>query len=235
MRFQIRSHYAPQLRRTMQLGEAGPETESERVTEMNLIAIALMLLPLLGQYNDNVPREIAEASERNSAFISEALEQAQNYVPAWEEALRTELADSPVYAGNLVGYIRDASTETGVSPAVIWAVMYTESHGRHWTNAEKVKRGGSGEIGAMQVLPWWERGLKRKYGVDLDLYNLRDNVRAGAYILSRGGSKLNEMLSYYNTGQRIRSTPYERKVMRYLGVFEEDHHNLVPLVEANRS
>jgi soluble lytic murein transglycosylase-like protein len=216
------------------LGEAGPETESERETNMNLIAIALLLLPLLGQPTENVPPEIAAASERTSTFIAGALEQAQNYVPAWEEALRAELADSPVYAGNLAGYIRDASTETGVSPSVIWAVMFTESHGRHWNSSARVKRGGAGEIGAMQVLPWWERGLKRKYGVDLDLYNLRDNVRAGAYILSRGGSELKVMLSYYNTGQRIRSTPYQRKVMRYLGGFEEDHGNLVALIEDNR-
>ncbi|HES58059.1 MAG TPA: lytic transglycosylase domain-containing protein [Firmicutes bacterium] len=196
---------------------------------MNLIAIALMLLPLLEQPADRVPPEIAAASERNSGYIAAALQEAQNYVPAWEQAMRAELADSPVYAGNLAGYIRDASKETGVSPSVIWAVMFTESHGRHWNHYGKVKRGGAGEVGAMQVLPWWERSLKRKYGVELDLHNLRDNVRAGAYILSRGGAELNVMLSYYNTGQRIYNSAYQRKVMRYLGRYEDDHGNLVAL------
>ena len=196
---------------------------------MKLIAIALMLLPLLEQPADRVPPELAAASARTSSYIAAALEEAQNYMPAWEEALRAELVDSPVYPCNLAGYIREASKETGVSPSVIWAVMFTESHGRHWNHYGKVKRGGAGEVGAMQVLPWWERGLKRKYGVELDLYNLKDTVRAGAYILSRGGGELKVMLSYYNTGQRIYNTPYQRKVMRYLGRYVDDHSSHVAL------
>jgi soluble lytic murein transglycosylase-like protein len=148
--------------------------------------------------------------------------------------MRAELVDSPEYAGRLAGYIREASQESGVSPSVIWAVMYTESHGRHWSRPGVVKRGGAGEVGAMQVQPWWERSLERHYGVKLDLYNMRDNIRAGAIILSRGGNQLNVMLSYYNTGRLLRSTPYQRKVMRYLGGFEKDHHNLVVLKEIRR-
>lgn len=202
---------------------------------MNLIAFALMLLPMLSQSRAEVHPAIEAASMRTSSFLTVAAAEAANYEPAWEEALRTELADSPVYAEELVGDIRDASDETGVSPAVIWAVMYTETHGRHWNDYGHVKRGGAGEIGAMQVLPWWHRGLMRKYGVDLDLYDLRDNVRAGAYILSRGGSNLKVMLSYYNTGQRIHSTPYQRKVMRYMVGFEEDTANVVALRDIDRS
>lgn len=201
---------------------------------MNLIAIALMLLPLMDAPAGQVPPEIQFASSRNGEFVTTALAEAAAYVPAWEGALRTELADSPVYAERLAGYIREASAETGVSPAVIWAVMYTESHGRHWSRPGKVKRGSAGEIGAMQVQPWWQRSLERHYGVKLDLYNQRDNVRAGAYILSRGGSQLNVMLSYYNTGQHLRSTAYQRKVMRYLGGFEENHHQLVALKDISK-
>lgn len=188
---------------------------------MNLIAFALMLLPMLSPPRADVHPAIEAASSRTASFMTVAAAEVANYEPAWEEALRTELADSPVYSEELIGDIRDASEETGVSPAVIWAVMYTETHGRHWNDYGVVKRGSAGEIGAMQVLPWWRRGLERKYGVDLDLFDLRDNVRAGAYILSRGGDELNVMLSYYNTGQRIQHTPYQRRVERYLNAFED--------------
>jgi len=202
---------------------------------MNLIAIALMLLPMLSQSAGNVPPEIQAASNRTAGFVAVALAETKNYEPAWEEALRSEIADSPVYTSELISYIREAAQETGVRPAVIWAVMYTETHGRHWNDYGVVKRGSAGEIGAMQVQPWWQRGLKRKYGVDLDLYDLRDNVRAGAYILSRGGDELNVMLSYYNTGQRLRSTPYQRKVERYLDAFTGESRAVAATDGSNRS
>ena len=99
--------------------------------------------------------------------------------------------------------------------------MYTESHGRHtWANGS-VKRGSVGEIGAMQIRPFWRRALKKHYDLDVDLYNMHDNVLAGAYILKRGGDDPNVMLSYYNTGQRVRSTPYQRKVTRYWNKLQE--------------
>ena len=139
----------------------------------------------------------------------------------WEQVLRSELADSPDYAQQLDTAIADASTETGVPPEVIWSVAFTETHGRHWNAAGAVKRGSAGEIGLMQVKPFWSSALLRNYGVSLDLYNVADNVRAGAYILSRGGADLNTMLSYYNTGRQLRETPYERRVMRYLNSFDE--------------
>jgi hypothetical protein len=139
----------------------------------------------------------------------------------WEQVLQSELADSPDYASQLDTAIKSASAETGVPPEVIWSVAYTETHGRHWGADGVVKRGTHGEIGLMQVKPFWGRALKRVYGIDVDLYNVADNVRAGAYILSRGGSEINVMLSYYNTGRQLRQTAYERRVMRYLNSLDD--------------
>jgi hypothetical protein len=41
------------------------------------------------------------------------------------------------------------------------------------------------------------------------------------YILTRGGTERNVILSYYNTGQRYNSTPYQRKVERYITTLEQ--------------
>jgi hypothetical protein len=142
-------------------------------------------------------------------------------VADWQQVVYAELSDSPEYAAQMDHAISAASAETGVPPEVIWSVAFTETHGRHWNEAGVVKRGSAGEIGLMQVKPFWGKAIKREYGVDLDLYKLSDNVRAGAYILSRGGEALNVMLSYYNTGRQLRSTAYGRRVMRYLNSLDD--------------
>lgn len=139
----------------------------------------------------------------------------------WEQVLYMELKDSPVYAGTLAGAIKSAAEETDISPEVLWSVAFTESRGRHWHGNGKVKRGGSGEVGLMQIKPFWQKALKREYGIEVDLYKMPENVRAGAYILSRGGDELNVMLSYYNTGKPLRSCGYQRKVVNYLSRIEK--------------
>jgi hypothetical protein len=139
----------------------------------------------------------------------------------WEQVLYMELQDSPVYAGTLASAIKEAASETEIAPEVLWSVAFTESRGRHWHGNGKVKRGSSGEVGLMQIKPFWQKALKREYGIDIDLYNMQQNVRAGAYILSRGGSDLNVMLSYYNTGKPLRSCGYQRKVVNYLSRIDE--------------
>ena len=139
----------------------------------------------------------------------------------WEQVLYAELADSPVYAGELAAAIHTASAETDVPAEVIWSVAYTESHARHWRDGGRVKRGRAGEVGLMQVKPFWTKALRREYAIDVDLYAVEDNILAGAYILSRGGEELNVMLSYYNTGKQLRSTSYQRKVQRYLESLDE--------------
>lgn len=182
---------------------------------MSIIIIVLLLLPLFAQ-----PRPsplVKQASSEVTLKVSAAIASTRAYMaPAWVEAIREEIADDEAYATTLIAGIKAAATETGLKEELIWSVMYTESHGRHFRRPNRVKRGGAGEVGVMQVLPWWKRGLKKEYGLDVDLYDVTDNVRAGAYILRRGGTETRVMLSYYNTGQRVYNTPYQRRVMRYL-------------------
>lgn len=182
---------------------------------MSMITIVLLLLPMLAQ--PQPPMLAQEARVKVASKISAAVASAKSYTPpTWIAAIREDLADDETYATTLIAAIKAAATETELPEELIWSVMHTESHGRHFRRPGQVKRGGAGEVGVMQVLPWWERGLKKEYGIDVDLYDVTDNVRAGAYILRRGGTETRVMLSYYNTGQRVYNTPYQRRVMRYL-------------------
>lgn len=182
---------------------------------MSMLTIVLLLLPMLAQLQPAVVTQ--ETTDRVAAKISAAVASAKSYTaPAWIAAIREDLAEDETYATTLIAAIKGAATETKLPEELIWSVMHTESHGRHYRRPGQVKRGGAGEVGVMQVLPWWERGLKKEYGIEVDLYNVTDNVLAGAYILRRGGTETRVMLSYYNTGQRVSNTPYQRKVMRYM-------------------
>ncbi len=116
----------------------------------------------------------------------------------------------------MVNAVYNAAQQSGLDPALLWSVAYTETRGRHRNSAGRVKRGGAQEIGLMQIRPFWARALKREYNLNVDLYDLEDNLLASTYILKRGGDDLRVMLSYYNTGKRLRSTSYERRVLKYM-------------------
>ena len=148
--------------------------------------------------------------------VSTAAQAASEYEPFWVTQAREALGAQSDYSIEVIDAVNEAAVATGVAPEVIWAVAYTESHGFHTRENGQVKRGGAGEVGIMQVLPFWSKALKKKYGVDLDLYDVSDNIMAGAMILQRGGDDTQIALSYYNTGKRYRSTPYQRKVSKYL-------------------
>ena len=187
---------------------------------MHWFKLMLLMLPALGGSGDaDVALQVTDGVNQSISIAVEAVDVAP--AAAWELAARQELADSPKYADTLVSAIYSASDETGIDPAMLWCVAYTESHGRHWRENGKVKRGGAGEVGLMQIKPFWAKALRKKHGIDVDLYDVTDNILAGAHILLRGGDKPNVMLSYYNTGQKLRSTSYQRKVMRYWGSIEE--------------
>lgn len=181
---------------------------------MHLVTLVMMVLPLTA--GPVLPAQVNLASEGVNRHLSVAVELAAADTPAWEDGLRAELADSPVYAGKLCDAIRAAAEETGIDPAMLWSVAWAETHGRHSHADGRVKRGSHGEVGLMQIRPFWQRALKRVYGLEVDLFDLADNVRAGAYILKRGGDEPAVMLSYYNTGKQLKSCSYSRKVMKYL-------------------
>jgi soluble lytic murein transglycosylase-like protein len=191
---------------------------------MFILEILAMLLPMI----QPAPQaELAmQAAQRINYATASAIDETEVWrqsqpQDAWRMALQQELAEDSSYAISVEAAIDAAVDLTGADPTMLWSVMFTESHGRHWASPDRVKRGGSGEIGLMQVMPFWGRSLEKKYGVKLDLFKLEDNVVAGAYILSRGGDTPNEILSYYNTGQRIRSSAYQKKVMRYWSKLDE--------------
>ena len=180
--------------------------------------LVMLILPLLAGLGE--PAEVKPAVQEVNTALTMAAQAANDYRPAWVVEAQAALGESSSYSVEVIDAVYEAASATGLSPELIWAVAYTESHGVHTTAAGRVKRGSSGEIGVMQVMPFWHRALKKKYGVDLDLYDVKDNIMAGAIILTRGGDDTRMMLSYYNTGQRIRSTPYQRKVSRYLAKLE---------------
>lgn len=182
---------------------------------MCIVCVFMWLMPLLTQPAD-LPPELTAASAEVGCHIAAAVSAAQDEQPAWALDVRAKLADRPAYARRMVNALFAASQRSGLDPALLWSVAYAESRGQHRDNRGRVKRGGAGEIGLMQIKPFWQRALKREYGVSLDLYNLEDNLLASTYILKRGGDDRRVMLSYYNTGQRVRSTSYERRVLRYL-------------------
>ena len=181
---------------------------------MTFIQVMILVFPLLGLAPET-PEHVLAAGDQVNFDIAVAVEAVADYQPAWEQDCREVLGDNPEYAERLVRAIRINSRESGLAPEMLWSVAYTETRGNHWTQSGKVKRGGAGEIGLMQIMPSWRKSLKRVYGMDVDLYNLEDNMRAATVILQRGGEDPDVMLSYYNTGQRVRNTRYQRAVKRY--------------------
>lgn len=71
-----------------------------------------------------------------------------------------------------------ASVEFGIRAEWLAVTVWTESGCNPYT------RGSSGEIGLTQIHPRWWKTKLAKVGIH-DLWNQRDNLRAGAYALSR--------------------------------------------------
>lgn len=188
---------------------------------MSLVYVMLWLVPLISA-PPAAPARVLTACDGVNTRVARAAHAAVHYVPAWERDLRDTLAEDPAYAARLASGIRAAARASGLDPALIWGVAYQESRGRHRTKRGAVKRGAAGEVGLMQLKPFWQRALRRAYGVQLDLYDLEGNLLAATYVLKRGGAEAPVMLSYYNTGRRVSSTPYQRRVMRHLARLRED-------------
>jgi len=94
-------------------------------------------------------------------------------------------------------HVADASRRFGIPEAWIWAVMRVESGG----NARAVSRAGA--MGLMQIMPATWAGLRTRYGLGPDPFDVRDNIMAGAAYLremhDRYGN-VSAMLAAYNAG-----------------------------------
>ena len=180
--------------------------------------LVLLILPMLAGLQGAI--QVQPAMQDVNVAVGTAVQAAADCEPAWVAEVHIALGEQNSYSTDVIDAINSAAECTGVAPEVIWAVAYTESHGFHMKADGKVKRGGAGEVGIMQVKPFWSKALKKNYGVDLDLYDVADNIMAGAMILKRGGDDTKVALSYYNTGKRYKTTAYQRKVTKYLAKFE---------------
>lgn len=94
-------------------------------------------------------------------------------------------------------HVADAARRFGIPEAWIWAVMRVESGG----NSRAVSRAGA--MGLMQIMPATWAGLRARYGLGPDPFDVRDNIMAGAAYLramhDRYGNA-SAMLAAYNAG-----------------------------------
>lgn len=109
--------------------------------------------------------------------------------------------------------IREAADRHNVDPALIRAVIETESH---WNPSAISRRGAAG---LMQLIP----GTAERYGVK-DVFNPKQNVDAGArhlrVLLDRYSGNLDLALAAYNAGEgavdRHRGVPPFRETRDYV-------------------
>ncbi len=95
------------------------------------------------------------------------------------------------------GHVADAARRFGIPEAWIWAVMRVESGG----NSRAVSRAGA--MGLMQIMPATWSGLRARYGLGSDPFDVRDNIMAGAAYLREMHDRYGNasaMLAAYNAG-----------------------------------
>jgi len=117
------------------------------------------------------------------------------------------------------GPVAEASRRFGIPERWIWAVMRVESNG----DVRAVS--GAGAIGLMQIMPATWAGLRARYGLGADPFDVRDNILAGAAylreMLDRYGTAT-AMLAAYNAGpgrydeHRSRGRPLPVETHAYL-------------------
>ena len=95
------------------------------------------------------------------------------------------------------GHVAEAARRFGIPEAWIWAVMRVESGG----NSRAVSRAGA--MGLMQIMPATWAGLRPRYGLGPDPFDVRDNIMAGAAYLREMHDRYGNasaMLAAYNAG-----------------------------------
>ena len=95
------------------------------------------------------------------------------------------------------GPVAEASRRFGIPERWIWAVLRAESNG----DVSAVSSVGA--IGLMQIMPGTWAGLRARYGLGSDPYDVRDNIMAGAAYLREMFDRYGNataMLAAYNAG-----------------------------------
>ena len=131
-----------------------------------------------------------------SAILIAAVLLSGGAAPGTVRAQEAPLA-APAAAHPYAGHVADAARRFGIPEAWIWAVMRVESRG----NSRAVSRAGA--MGLMQIMPATWAGLRARYGLGPDPFDVRDNIMAGAAYLramhDRYGN-VTAMLAAYNAG-----------------------------------
>jgi len=94
-------------------------------------------------------------------------------------------------------HVADAARRFGIPEAWIWAVMRVESGG----NSRAVSRAGA--MGLMQLMPATWAGLRIRYSLGPNPFDVRDNIMAGAAYLREMHDRYGNasaMLAAYNAG-----------------------------------
>ena len=94
-------------------------------------------------------------------------------------------------------HVADAAGRFGIPERWIWAVMRVESNG----DVRAVSSAGA--MGLMQIMPGTWAGLRARYGLGNDPYDVRDNIMAGAAYLRAMHDRYGNataMLAAYNAG-----------------------------------
>jgi hypothetical protein len=106
-------------------------------------------------------------------------------------------ADRTVAHHPYAGHVADAARRFGIPERWIWAVMRVESNG----DSRAVSSAGA--MGLMQIMPGTWAGLRARYGLGADPYDVRDNIMAGAAYLRAMHDRYGDasaMLAAYNAG-----------------------------------
>jgi soluble lytic murein transglycosylase-like protein len=98
------------------------------------------------------------------------------------------------------------STQYGLDPELVTAVMLVESDARPWARSPK------GAVGLMQVMPH----MMLPMGLAGNMTTIESNIEAGCFILANNIERLGEEngISAYFWGTDIRGVAYLEKVLR---------------------
>jgi hypothetical protein len=110
------------------------------------------------------------------------------------------IADAPVSVATLADrfadFVTEASQRFGIPASWIRAVMHVESLGNARATSPK------GAMGLMQIMPQTWAGLRLRYGLGADPYEVHDNILAGAAYLRELHDRYGApgFLAAYNAG-----------------------------------
>ena len=174
-----------------------------------------------GQFNAVITRLTFELMQRLLEKVSQGEENRSSSPVRAKTAGESSSATAPQASGDFASLIQQAAEKYGVNPALVQAVIKTES------NFNPRATSSAGAMGLMQLMPGTARGL----GVS-DPYDPAQNIDGGVRFLSgllrRYQGDVRLALAAYNAGpgavDRYQGIPPYREtqvyVQRVLGLYE---------------